>query len=313
MVQNVIPHLIPPTPTTQCGAFLRLGLAHGDCTTAFSGHVLRLCVFGSAVDNARRAADIASIGKLVVTEDIAVHITKMHTNNKRTYAVCHHTDSLYTLVDKEDTTTRGIQPFAAQHRFWLWFCNSPLEHQFTLHHNALYIGTERVWMGVGILMCAIYARRVLSEGYTDAPLMKASLAFLASEILTLFQSLLLRTWFLRHREAWATIHRLAMVIMISGASGKMQGVERLVLGYGATAMMMNAIGHKVRFHLQLVLSLITCSIGLCWMFNDHWYGGGRVSAAQPFMLVLVTVVLPGLLVWCVDRSSRRAFTACKLR
>lgn len=288
-------------------------MAVGPCTSAFTGNVLRFGVFGPAVDEARIAADGAHHAqgstRLLVTEDVAVLA------NKRTYAVCHQTDRMYNLTEASPTSTSTPpkdQPYAASHPLLLFYNNRALEHSFTLHHNGMCIATERIWMCIGVLMCFIYARSMLSADQPELPLMGATIAFLALEALTLAQSLFMRSWFMRYREKWAMMHRLTIFVLVCLASRNTQGLEQVVFGYGAPAMLMNALGHKIRFHLQLLLSVVTAALGLCWMAYDQHSGVVDVPHVQPYVLVLVGVVLPALLVWRIDSSSRRAFALCKM-
>ncbi|KAK9815674.1 hypothetical protein WJX72_007861 [[Myrmecia] bisecta] len=69
----------------------------------------------------------------------------------------------------------------------------------------------------------------------------------------------------------------------------------------------NAIGHKVRFHLHAFLALVLYMMALPFMVANHEQGVFVVSPAYVAVHFLISVVLPALLVYKWDQQARRMF------
>lgn len=106
--------------------------------------------------------------------------------------------------------------------------------------------------------------------------------------------------------------RVSTCLAVCAFSHKLTGPQQLVLGYGIAAMTMNALGHKVRFHVQLAVSALTTSLGVAWMAFDHWTGAAVVPPMLPVLLVTMAFVAPAMLAFQVDRSARLSFLQTKL-
>lgn len=101
--------------------------------------------------------------------------------------------------------------------------------------------------------------------------------------------------------------RVSICIAICAFSYKLGGPQQLMLGYGTTAMVMNALGHKVRFHVQLAVSAFTTAVALAWMSFDHWTGAVTVPVMLPVLHVMLAFVAPAVLMFQVDRTARLGF------
>lgn len=107
--------------------------------------------------------------------------------------------------------------------------------------------------------------------------------------------------------------RVLVCVSVCAFSRNTHGLQQLMLGYGNAAMVMNALGHKVRFHVQLAVSAVTTATGLAWMALDHWTGAAVVPPMLPVVLVMLAFVAPAVMSWQVDRSARLSFAQTKQR
>lgn len=101
--------------------------------------------------------------------------------------------------------------------------------------------------------------------------------------------------------------RVLMCVAVCAFSHYTRGLEQLMLGYGTAAMVMNSLGHKVRYHVQLAVSAVTTATSLVWMSFDHWTGAASVPPMLPVVLVMLGFVAPAVMARQVDRSARLSF------
>eukprot|EP00884_Botryococcus_braunii_P011644 jgi/Botrbrau1/20480/Bobra.145_2s0040.1 len=80
-----------------------------------------------------------------------------------------------------------------------------------------------------------------------------------------------------------------------------------MFAFGFMGCLINAIGHKVRFHVQVLLSTLMFFISLaCMLWADHI---GIFHLSFPFFVLhtAVSIVLPCVIVYFWDKFTRTLF------
>jgi hypothetical protein len=200
-----------------------------------------------------------------------------------------------------------------KHNGLLQFQHAGMEAQFSLCHNQLLRSADTLCIAVSVsFVClSIFRTMFLKEFEQVGPRdwMRCLLFPILNQSVRTFCP---KAW-RRYRELFWCADRFERLYATSlPGAWVFRCEDASIFAYGAGTSLLDAVGHKVRFHIQVLLSAVMYGVSIPIMVSNHMRGVFHITPTYLMGHFLVTAMLPGALVYLWDWHIRCMFVGAKL-
>eukprot|EP00884_Botryococcus_braunii_P010914 jgi/Botrbrau1/19824/Bobra.0124s0065.1 len=192
----------------------------------------------------------------------------------------------------------------------LQFQSDGMEAQFSVCHNQL-LGSADL-LCIAIPLCFVCLTVMRSFYFKDQVGVKDWARCLFFPILNLSVRHFCPDLWRRYREVFWCADRFERLYATTlPQSWVFRCPDATSFAYGAGTSLLDSISHKVRFHVQVLLSAVMYMMTFPFMISNHMHGVFSLTPQYVILHFVFSVIVPGMLVYAWDFHMRQMFAAAK--